>query len=173
MITWRIVKWCGKTTNGIFAAKKKKKSIWGNSERSSKDRWQTSHQLKVHWKNLQAGVADVTLRWLFSFLQVVFFPCLISKLPFFHLFGYGRLSPSSIQSLLHDLLAERCSDAYSPCIFQTNNQLVLLQLLARDTVRVSVVRVLYFKEIGLQSSSKNGDESTQFIFMNFIKIRKK
>ena len=26
MITWRIVKWCGKTTNGIFAAKKKKKA---------------------------------------------------------------------------------------------------------------------------------------------------
>ena len=106
-----------------------------------------------------------------SLFQVVFFLAW-SKLPFFHLFGYGRLSPSSIQSLLHDLLAERCSDAYSPCIFQTNNQLVLLQLLARDTVRVSVVRVLYFKEIGLQSSSKNGDESTQFIFMNFIKIRK-
>ena len=171
MITWRIVKWCGKTTNGIFAAKRRKKHLsWAKQRESSKDRWQTSHQLKVHWKNLQAGVADVTLRWLFSFPSSFFFLAW-SKLPFFHLFGYGRLSSSSaassIQSLLHDLLAERCSDAYSPCIFQTNNQLVLLQLLARDTVRVSVARVLFFH------FSNTNDESFHFIFMNFIKIRKK
>lgn len=74
MITWRIVKWCGKTTNGIFAAKRRKKHLsWAKQRESSKDRWQTSHQLKVHWKNLQAGVADVTLRWLFSFLSSFFF----------------------------------------------------------------------------------------------------
>ena len=32
MITWRIVKWCGKTTNGIFAAKRRKKEASELSE---------------------------------------------------------------------------------------------------------------------------------------------
>ena len=59
---------------------------------------------------------------------------------------------------------ERCSDAYSPCIFQTNNRLVLLQLLALDTE----LELLYSdtfrfwsldKEVGhnIVSDSRGGD----------------
>ena len=64
MITWRIVKWCGKTTNGI--------SVEKASGRKGGQRWMEELEnyskvlpnrlRKVHWKNLQAG--DVTLRWL-------------------------------------------------------------------------------------------------------------
>ena len=161
MITWRIVKWCGKTTNGM---KQKKRKHLRVSRESSKDRWQTSHQLKVHWKNLQAGVADVTLRW----IQENFWLFLLHlNSLFFHLFGYGRLSsPSSIQSLLHDLLAGR--DVQMPIhhvFFQTNNRLVLLQLLAADTELELLYSDTFWsldKEVGqnthnIVSDSRGGD----------------
>ena len=151
----------------VSLRQKEEKSIW--AERNREKAQKIDGKRPINWKSI-GKTCKLELLMSHSddssLFQVVFFLAW-SKLPFFHLFGYGRLSPSSIQSLLHDLLAERCSDAYSPCIFQTNNQLVLLQLLARDTVRVSVARVLFFH------FSNTNDESFHFIFMNFIKIRKK
>ena len=155
----------------VSLRQKEEKSIW--AERNREKAQKIDGKRPINWKSI-GKTCKLELLMSHSddssLFQVVFFLAW-SKLPFFHLFGYGRLSSSSaassIQSLLHDLLAERCSDAYSPCIFQTNNQLVLLQLLARDTVRVSVARVLFFH------FSNTNDESFHFIFMNFIKIRKK
>lgn len=108
MITWRIVKWCGKTTNGIFAAKRRKKEA---SELSETEKAQKiDGKRPINWKSI-GKTCKLELLMSHSddssLFQVVFFLAW-SKLPFFHLFGYGRLSSSSLQHLQSNLFYMTC-----------------------------------------------------------------